>query len=47
MQQGLAKVVMNSPKSYLALIVPDVDVRMHEGLVNVDPLIWIDYQHLT
>lgn len=28
------------------LIIPYIDVRMHERLVDVDSLVWIDHQHL-
>ena len=33
--------------AYLALVVPDIDVRVHESLVHVYPLVRVDHQHLA
>ena len=30
-----------------AVIVPHVDVGMHEGVIDADPLLGINHQHLT
>ena len=32
---------------HLTLVVPDVDVGVHQGLVNVNSLLRIDHKHLT